>query len=197
MRVRLNDAVRSNPSSLASIPILGGAGINRTIPLSAVASLPVVPGESAITLRENQQRYIALNGNVEGRDLGSVIKDIQKKLAQTHGPRGVVVELAGTYESQQKAFAQLLSIMGLGAVLVYFVLVVQFRSFFQPFIIFTAVSLSLFGVALALWLTKTPLNVSSFMGVILLVGLVVKNGIILIDFTNKLMVSGLDVDQAL
>jgi len=82
-------------------------------------------------------------------------------------------------------------------VLVYFVLVIQFRSWVQPVTIFTAIPLSLFGVVLGLWLTKTTMNVSSFMGIILLVGLVVKNGIILIDFTNRLIAKGLSVDEAL
>jgi multidrug efflux pump subunit AcrB len=77
------------------------------------------------------------------------------------------------------------------------VLVVQFRSWLQPVIIFTAIPLSLFGVVFALWITKSTLNVSSFMGVILLVGLVVKNGIILIDFTNHLIAQGLSIDDAL
>jgi multidrug efflux pump subunit AcrB len=107
------------------------------------------------------------------------------------------VDLGGTYESQQQAFSQLLLIMALGIVLVYFVLVVQFRSWIQPVTIFTAIPLSLFGVVFALWITKSNINVSSFMGVILLIGLVVKNGIILIDFTNRLIAQGLSIDDAL
>jgi multidrug efflux pump subunit AcrB len=126
-----------------------------------------------------------------------VVKDIQFKLAHISPPSGYNFILGGTYASQQQAFSQLLLIMALGIVLVYFVLVVQFRSWAQPIIIFTAIPLSLFGVVLGLWLTKTTLNVSSFMGIILLVGLVVKNGIILIDFTNRLIAGGLATDEAL
>ncbi|PWT96630.1 MAG: AcrB/AcrD/AcrF family protein, partial [Candidatus Melainabacteria bacterium] len=196
VRVRLNDALRTNPSKLSQIPIVATAGVGSILPLKAVADISMLPGEGAIT-RENQRRYIAVNGNVEGRDLGSVIKDIQAKLAGIAPPAGYTFILGGTYASQQQAFAQLLLIMALGIVLVYFVLVVQFRSWVQPVTIFTAIPLSLFGVVLGLWLTKTTMNVSSFMGIILLVGLVVKNGIILIDFTNRLIDRGLSVDEAL
>ena len=197
VRVRLNDPLRIDPSNLAAIPILGsGVASGKILPLNALATLAVVPGEGAIT-RENQQRYIAVTANVDKRDLGSVIKDIQDRLKTISAPAGYSIDLGGTYESQQKAFSQLLLIMGLGIMLVYFVLVVQFRSWVQPVTIFTAIPLSLFGVVLALWLTKSTLNVSSLMGVILLVGLVVKNGIILVDFTNHLTARGLTMDEAL
>ncbi len=197
VRVNLIDKLRTNPNKLAQIPIVGTkAGVTRPLPLSAVASIKLLPGEGAIT-RENQRRYVAVNGNVEGRDLGSAVKDVKSKLSHITTPSGYTAELSGTYANQQQAFSQLLLIMALGIVLVYFVLVVQFRSWMQPLTIFTAIPLSLFGVVLGLWLTKTTLNVSSFMGVILLVGLVVKNGIILIDFTNHLMARGLSLDEAL
>ena len=197
VRVNLIDALRTDPNKLSQIPILGtSAGVGSTLPLSAVATISMLPGEGAIT-RENQRRYIAVNGNVEGRDLGSAVKDIQSKLAHLTPPSGYTMMLGGTYASQQQAFSQLLLIMALGIVLVYFVLVIQFRSWVQPLTIFTAIPLSLFGVVLGLWLTKTTMNVSSFMGIILLVGLVVKNGIILIDFTNHLIARGLTLDEAL
>lgn len=194
VRVRLNDSVRSNPANLAKIPILGNTG--KSLPLDALAKITEHAGESGIT-RENQQRYIAVTANVEGRDLGSVVQELQEKLTKITAPAGCSIDLGGTFESQQKAFSQLLLIMLLGVVLVYFVLVVQFRSWLQPLAIFTAVPLSMFGVALALLLSHTSLNVSSFMGVILLVGLVVKNGIILIDFANHLIARGVSIDDAL
>lgn len=195
VRVRLIDRLRNDPNKLSQIPILGSGNV-KALPLNAVANISFGPGEGEIT-RENQRRYISVNGNVEGRDLGSTVKAVQAKLAQIHPPTGYTIDLGGTYASQQKAFSQLLLIMALGIVLVYFVLVIQFRSWIQPVTIFTAIPLSLFGVALALWLTNTSLNVSSFMGIILLVGLVVKNGIILIDFSNRLMAQGLSLEEAL
>jgi multidrug efflux pump subunit AcrB len=197
VRVNLVNALRNNPNKLSQVPILGTmTGAGRPLPLRAVASISLLPGEGAIT-RENQRRYIAVSGGIEGRDLGSVVKNIQPKLAHVTPPSGYTFELGGTYASQQQAFSQLILILVLGIVLVYFVLVVQFRSWVQPVTIFTAIPLSLFGVVLALWLTKTSMNVSSFMGIILLIGLVVKNGIILIDFTNRLIASGLPLDEAL
>jgi CzcA family heavy metal efflux pump len=197
VRLRLNDRLRADPAKLSQIPIIGsGASAGKILPLGAIANISLVPGEGAIT-RENQQRYVSVNGNVENRDLGSVVADIQKKISTIAPPPGYNIDLGGTFLSQQTAFSQLLLIMTLGIVLVYFVLVVQFRSWAQPLTIFTAIPLSLFGVVLALWLTKMTFNVSSFMGVILLVGLVVKNGIILIDFANRLIAEGLDLDEAL
>ncbi|HEY9772652.1 MAG TPA: efflux RND transporter permease subunit [Planktothrix sp.] len=197
VRVRLNDAFRNNPDTLNQIPVLGTAnGEGKTLPLSALATISSQPGDSEIT-RENQQRYISVQGNVEGRDLGSLIAAIKKKLAKISAPAEYFFELGGTYNSQREAFSQLISIMLLAIILVYFVLIIQFRSWVQPLVIFTAVPLSLFGVVAALWLTHTSLNVSSFMGIILLIGLVVKNGIILLDFTNRLMREGHSMDEAL
>lgn len=198
VRVRLKDDIRKDPSKLDEIPIIGsGNSAGKELPLGALAKFDVHPGEAAIT-RENQQRYISVEGNVEGQDMGSVINQIQDRIAKSiNVPAGYRIEIAGTYESQQKAFKQLLAILCLGIALVYFVLLVQFKSWAQPLTIFTAIPLSLFGVTLALWVTRTTWNVSSMMGVILLVGLVVKNGIILIDFTNHLVARGLPLDEAL
>jgi multidrug efflux pump subunit AcrB len=138
-----------------------------------------------------------LNGNVEGRDLGSVINAISTRLAALKVPPSCRIVLGGTYESEQDSFHQLLLISALGIILVYLVLVIQFRSFVQPLCIFTAIPISISGAAFALWITKTTLNVSSIMGLILLVGLVVKNGIILIDCCNRLIAGGEDTETAL
>ncbi|MGH9549236.1 MAG: efflux RND transporter permease subunit, partial [Terriglobales bacterium] len=121
IRVTLPNNLRADPTKLSQIPILGtSTGMGRPLPLSAVASIVLLPGEGAIT-RENQRRYVSVNGNVEGRDLGSAVKDVQAKLAHIKPPSGYTVELTGIYASQQQAFAQLLLIMALGIVLVYFV----------------------------------------------------------------------------
>ncbi len=194
VRVRLLNSVRSDPQQLAFVPIVGTNGT--TIPLSAVATISPTTGEETI-LRENQQRYVSITANLEKRDLGSAVQEIKKKLANIQVPTNYSISVGGLYASQQESFAQLLGVLGLGVLLVYVVLVIQFRDFTQPMVIFTAIPLALLGVVLALWLTHTPLNVSSFMGVILLVGLVVKNGIILLEYTNRLLEQDLPLEEAL
>ncbi|MEH2115174.1 efflux RND transporter permease subunit [Nostoc sp.] len=194
VRVHLLDSVRRDPQQLDQIPIVGTTGT--TLPLSAVAKIKPTTGEEAI-LRENQQRYISFTGGVEKRDLGSVVQDIKKKLAGFKLPQGYILSVGGLIASQQQSFSQLLMVMGLGVLLVYLVLVIQFRDLLQPLVIFTTIPLALLGVVLSLWVTQTPLNVSSFMGIILLVGLVVKNGIILLEYTNRLHSEGNSVESAL
>ncbi|MEH1961545.1 MAG: efflux RND transporter permease subunit [Nostoc sp.] len=108
-----------------------------------------------------------------------------------------MLSVGGLIASQQQSFSQLLMVMGLGVLLVYLVLVIQFRDLLQPLVIFTTIPLALLGVVLSLWVTQTPLNVSSFMGIILLVGLVVKNGIILLEYINRLRLEGHTLESAL
>ncbi|MEH2301319.1 MAG: efflux RND transporter permease subunit [Nostoc sp.] len=194
VRVHLLDTVRRDPQQLNQIPIVGTNGA--TLPLSAVATIKPTTGEEAI-LRENQQRYVSFTAGVEKRDLGSVVQDINKKLAGLKLPQGYILSVGGLIASQQASFSQLLLVMSLGVLLVYLVLVLQFRDLLQPLVIFTTIPLALLGVILGLWITQTPLNVSSFMGIILLVGLVVKNGIILLEYTNRLRSEGQSVESAL
>lgn len=194
VRVRLMDTVRNDAQQLPQVPIIGTNG--EVLPLSALATLTPKAGEGEIS-RENQQRYVSLKASLEGRDLGSAVQEVQGKLAALKLPAGYSLVLGGLYASQQDAFAQLLSVLALAIVLVYLVLVVQFRSLSQPLAIFTAIPLALFGVVVALWGTGTPLNVSSFMGIILLIGLVVKNGIIFLEYSNRLQGEGAPLDEAL
>jgi multidrug efflux pump subunit AcrB len=133
---------------------------------------------------------VAITAGLSGRGLGSVTKDVQAILDKTNLPPGVTYQLGGQYESQQTAFSGLLTVFGLALALVFIVLVVQFRSYLKPLIILFAAPVSLVGALLALWITRTPLNISSFMGLIMLVGLVVKNGIILLDYTDRLRAEG-------
>jgi CzcA family heavy metal efflux pump len=194
VRVRLNDAVRLSPRELDQIPIVGTNGA--VLPLYAVANLAKKSVGTEIYC-ENQQRYVSVEGELEGRDLGSAVKEIQEKLNSFKLPPGYRLDIAGLYTSQKQSFNELLSVLSLATLLVYLLLVIQFRSLLQPLAILVAIPLAIFGVEVGLYLTKTPLNVSSFMGVILLVGLVVKNGIILLDYTNKLQQSGMSLEDAL
>lgn len=196
VRVRAPDVVRFDPNALASLPIMTAAGRAPT-PLGTVATFTPVDARSEL-LRENQQQVVRLTADVAGRSLGDVMTDVREVLARHPAPTGIRLEIGGQFATQQAAFASLLLVLGLAAVSVVAVMVIQFRSFVEPFVVLLAAPLSFVGAILALLITKTPLNVSSFMGGILLVGLIVKNGIILLDFTDHLMRQrGLALEAAL
>jgi multidrug efflux pump subunit AcrB len=182
VRVRAPDSVRYDPASLASLPVVNTAtGV--PAPLSSVAS--ITPAESrAELLRENQQQMIDMTADVSGRSLGAVMRDVKSVLAANGPPSGIRVEVAGQYANQQESFRALLLVLALASVSVIAIMVIQFRSFIEPLVIVLAAPLSFVGAVTLLWITGTQLNVSSLMGLILLVGLIVKNGIILLDFTQ-------------
>jgi multidrug efflux pump subunit AcrB len=194
VRVRLNDRVRLDPEGLGQLPIFGANGA--MLPLSAVADIKTKAGEREIAC-ENQQRYVSIEANLVNRDLGSAVGEVENKLKDLKMPPAYSLQVAGLYASQQETFRQLAFVFVLSCALVYLLLVMQFRSLIQPLAIFAAVPLALVGVVAGLWLTGTPLNVSSLMGMILLIGLVVKNGIILLEYTNRLRAEGLTIDEAL
>jgi multidrug efflux pump subunit AcrB len=131
-----------------------------------------------------------VTARLEGRDLGSGVKDVKAALAKMKLPVGYSVEVGGQYESQQAAFRQLLTVLAIAASLVLVILVVEFRSFTPALLILAAAPLSFGGALLMLILTGTELNVSSAMGFILLIGLVVKNGIVMIDYAHHLQAAG-------
>ena len=187
VRVRAPDSVRFDPLRLGALPVLGGAGTTRRVtPLGSLATFEQT--ESRLGLdRENQQQMIAMTADVSGRALGSVIGDVQRVLAAHAAPPGLRVALGGQYASQQEAFRALLLVLGLAAVSVCAVMVIQFESFVEPVVVLLVAPVSFVGALALLLLTGTVLNVSSFMGLILLVGLIVKNGIILLDFTRLRM----------
>ncbi|MGI8657141.1 MAG: efflux RND transporter permease subunit, partial [Pyrinomonadaceae bacterium] len=183
VRVRLPDETRFDYSKISNVPITTPGGV--TQPLAAFADIRREAGQSEL-VRQDQRQMVAITAGLSGRGLGSVTADVKALLAKTRLPPGVVYELGGQYESQQTAFRGLLMVFGLAIALVFVVLVVQFRSYKEPLVILFAAPVSLVGALLALWLTGTPLNISSFMGLIMLIGLVVKNGIILLDYAGKL-----------
>jgi len=181
VRVRAPDSVRFDPLRLRELPIGPGG-----TPLGSLASF--TPAESRMNLeRENQQQMIAITAELSGRSLGGVMRDVRRALAEHAAPTGIRVALGGQYESQQEAFRALLLVLVLAVVSVCAVMVVQFESFVEPLVVLLVAPVSFVGALLLLLLTGTALNVASFMGLILLVGLIVKNGIILLDFTRLQM----------
>jgi multidrug efflux pump subunit AcrB len=196
VRVRAPDSVRYNPNRLRTLPIVSPQ-TGATVPLGTLADFQ--PTETrAQLLREDQQQMIAVTADVSDRSLGAVVNDVKQVLAANRPPSGVRIELGGQYASQQEAFRGFLVVLALAVACVVTVMVLQFRSFIEPFVVLLAAPLSFVGAMGLLLLTGTPLNVSSFMGLILLVGLIVKNGIILLDFTHHRMQSeGVPLDRAL
>ncbi|MEO6526060.1 MAG: efflux RND transporter permease subunit, partial [Gemmatimonadaceae bacterium] len=168
-----------------------------TAPLSAMASFEPTEARASF-MRENQQQMITMTSDVSGRSLGGVMADVSTILAKNSPPSGVRVELGGQYAGQQEAFRSMLAVLALAAAAVIAVMVLQFRSFVEPFVVLVAAPISFVGAMALLLVTGTPLNVSSFMGLILLVGLIVKNGIILLDFTHhRMLTTGETLEPAL
>ena len=136
--------------------------------------------------RKNQERVVYVTANITGRDLGSVLKDVSVKLANEPVPRDFSINFGGDYEEQQKAFGELLLSLILALVLVYMVMACQYESLRDPFVVMFAVPLAVIGVVLMLLLTDTTFNVQSFIGCVMLGGIVVNNAILLVDHTNLL-----------
>ena len=182
IRVRYPNEFRFQEQNIQQYPIL--TPNKQIVPLSSLATITKDRGPNEL-LRENQRLMVTLTARLEKRDLGSAIGDVKKVLDSTKMPVGYIHEIGGQYESQQASFRQLLFVLALALAAVFAVVVIQFRAFLPALIILSAAPLSMIGVFLLLLVTGTPLNVSSFMGIILMVGLVVKNGIILFEYLRS------------
>jgi multidrug efflux pump subunit AcrB len=195
VRVRYPDSYRFDPQQMAATPVRGPDG--KSVPLGALAHSSTTSEGEIILQRENLRQMALVTGHLEDRDLGSAVSEIRGKLASLHLPVGYNVEIGGQYATQQQSFRELLTVFGIGAALVFIILVVQFRRFLPAVLILLAAPLLLAGAFALLLLTGTVLNVSSAMGLILLVGLVVKNGIVLIDYAHRLRDEGHPFTEAL
>jgi len=194
VRVRLPDAIRLDPNKLPQTLVKTSEG--KPIPVSEVAAMQRANGQGELR-RENLRPMAVVSGRLEGRDLGSAVAEIQSNLDKQKLPIGYSYEIGGQYLAQQQSFRELLMVFALAVVLVFTILVIQFRAWLPAILILLAAPLSLGGALLLLLLTGTDLNISSAMGIILLVGLVVKNGIMLLDFSEKLHEEGEPFDTAI
>lgn len=196
IRVRAPDTVRFNRLQLNALPIVS-TQTGAPVPLGTLATFQPVETRAEL-LRENQQQMIAMTSDVSGRSLGSVMNDVKAVLTAQPPPAGIRLELGGQYASQQDAFRGFLLVLALAAASVVAIMVLQFQSFVEALIVLLAAPLSFIGAVGLLLATGTPLNVSSFMGLILLVGLIVKNGIILLDFTrHRMQTDDLPLEKAI
>jgi CzcA family heavy metal efflux pump len=187
VRVRLPDSFRFDPNKLSSTLIRTTEG--KPLPVSAVATMERANGQGELR-RENLRPMAVVSGRLEDRDLGSAVAEIRSKLNRLKLPIGYTYEIGGQYQAQSQAFRELLMVFALAIGLVFMILVVHFRAWVPSILILLAAPLSLGGALVLLWLTGIDLNISSAMGLILLVGLVVKNGIMLLDFSEKLHAEG-------
>ncbi len=188
VRVRIASVA---PLGSRLLPTAGG-----TVPLSTLAQTSDAGASSDIT-EENGARMMVITANYGGKSLSSVIDEIRRALGSTSFPPGYTWSIGGQYKAQQASFREFAGVIAIAIALVFFVMVANFRSYRLPLVILTAIPLALIGVALGLYITHTPFNVSSFMGLLLLVGLIVKNGILLIDVANRRRLEGASVVNAL
>jgi multidrug efflux pump subunit AcrB len=182
IRVRLPDQTRASLDSIQNTVFNSGSG--HTASLGSLAQVTQLPPQNEI-LRENLQQLITVTGRLEGSDLGTAMQRVQATVQNLHIPSSVRIEYGGTYQEQQKSFRDLLRVLVLALVLVFGVLLAEFRNFSAPVAILTSSVLSISGVVLALLITRTDFNVASFMGLIMVIGIVAKNGILLRDADEK------------
>lgn len=192
VRVRLPAKDRSSLEAVEGLPIQTPSGRVRLKDLGRVVLVPGVTQSS----REDQRRLVTVTAGLEGVDLGTAIAGVRTALAETRLPAGVTAEIAGQFQSQQESFRNLETVLAASVLLVFVVMLFQFRSFRAPITILILMPLALFGASAALWATHTALNVSSFMGVVMLAGIVVKNGILLLDRAQHSIENGRSPDEA-
>jgi CzcA family heavy metal efflux pump len=194
IRVLMDPRAIARQETLKNVPLKTADG--QTVRLGQVADVVIEPGQLELQ-REDLRQYVRVTGNIENADLGSVISDIKAKLA--HDPRFTTgsIEFGGLYQQQQESFRNLLVVMVMAVVLIFTVLVIEFRSFLEPIAILSGSLLALLGTVAGLYLTGTSENIISRLGAIIGVGIVAKNGILMLDFVDVLCRQGLSLTEAL
>ena len=194
VRVRLPNTYRNDIDLLKSIRVTSPNG--NSYLLSSLADFRIDPGQSEID-RENLKQMVAVTSRISGRDLGGTVSDIKSLLnKKLNLPRGVTLEYGGTFKTQQESFQGLLKVLLAASLLVLLVLVIEFDAFLVPLYIYFVAILSLFGVVLALWVTNVNFNISSFMGSIMMVGIVAENSIFLAHYFYIFKNQGMDRHEA-
>jgi hydrophobe/amphiphile efflux-1 (HAE1) family protein len=193
MVVQLDEPFRSAVEDLSRLFVIGDGG--RPVLLGSVAEIRQGTGPVMLE-RKYQQRIVKINANPAGRDLGALSADLEERFRNMALPPGFSVQLGGQTVQQREAFSSLKFTSLLALMLVYMVMASQFKSLLDPLIIMFSVPLGMIGVIWALFLTNTTLNVTSFMGIIMMVGIVVSNGVLLVEYINELRRHGLELHEA-
>jgi len=194
IRVRFPQENRSSLESMSNTLLVSSAG--RTATLGALANLAELPGQTEVK-RENLQREVSVTARLEGVSLSTGIARVKKAVADLHLPSSIRVEYGGTYKEQQNSFHDLIIVLILALILVFTVLLFEFRSFSAPLAVLSSALLSTCGVFFALLITRTTFNVASFIGLIMVVGIVAKNGILLLDADQKFRHAGMPAEEAM
>ena len=194
IRVAVDHDAIANVARLRDLPLRTPDG--DLVKLSQLADIEQSPGQLELH-REDLRQNVMVTGRLEGRDLGSAMREIEEVLGKDPSIPPGTIEFGGLYEQQRESFRNLLLVLVMAIFLVFTVLVVEFRSFFEPLVIVFGSILALVGTVLGLWLTGTSLNVVSFLGAVIGVGIVAKNGILMLDMVDHLRESGLGLGEAL
>lgn len=195
VRVIFPASVRTSLDNVKALQVRSSSG--QLLRLDQVTDVEIDKGQAEIE-RENLRQMIAVTGRLEGSDLGTAISQIREQLAKdVKLPPGMTVEFGGLYEEQQSSFRELMIALVLAVMLVFVTLLVEFRSFTHPIAIVTGAVLALSGVLLALFITGSTLNVVSLMGMIMIVGIVAKNGILMLDAVEEHLNAGDTLREAL
>ncbi|TLY39924.1 MAG: efflux RND transporter permease subunit [Nitrospirae bacterium] len=189
----LAEQYRKNVTDLEQILLTSRSG--EPVLLKNVAAIRFNAGPVKID-RKYFQRVVHITANPVGRDLGSIGEELEARFAEIHLPPGFSIRLAGQVQQQRETFAGLIFASVLALVLVYMVMAAQFKSLIDPFIIMFAIPMGFPGVIWMLFLTDTTLSTTSFMGVIMMLGIVVSNGVLLVDYTNVLRRRGRPLREA-
>jgi multidrug efflux pump subunit AcrB len=194
VRVRFPADKRVSLDAIKNTLLTSATGHTGT--LGSLAEVTELPPQTEIR-RENLLRDVTVTARIEGTDLGSAIQGVQKAVERLHLPPSIRIEYGGTYKEQQKSFRDFAFVLVLAVVLVFIVLLFEFRTFAAPVAILASALLSTSGVFIALLITGTTFNVSSFMGMIMVVGIVAKNGILLLDADQRIRAAGASADEAM
>jgi CzcA family heavy metal efflux pump len=194
IRVLVDRTQIGRVASLRELPLRTPDGT--LVKLSQVVTIQETPGQLELH-REDLRQYVAITAALEHRDLGSAIADIQKRLSLDKSIPAGTLEYGGLFKQQQESFRNLALVLALAIFLVFTVLLMEFGSFYEPIAIVFGAILAMFGTVLGLWITNTTLNVVSYLGAIIGVGIVAKNGILMLDFVEHLRAEGASLEDAL
>jgi CzcA family heavy metal efflux pump len=194
IRVRFPEQARSSLDRMTNTLLTSATG--KTATLGSLATIVTDPGETEIR-RENLQRLVQVTARFEGLDFSNGMAAVKKTINGLHLPSSIRVEYGGLYAEQQKSFSDLLMVLFLALLLLFTVLLFEFRTFSAPTAILASALLSTFGGFLALLVTRTTFNVASFMGMIMVLGIVAKNGILLLDAEHRFRDLGLSAEEAM
>ncbi|HEY5579930.1 MAG TPA: efflux RND transporter permease subunit [Rhodoferax sp.] len=199
VNVRLAPEARNSPDDLQRLPFTLGANLDgsaRIVRLNQVATVQESTGSNQIN-RRDLTREVAINANVYQRSAGEVSNDIKSALESVNFPPGYRYQFGGSTKNMAESFGYAISALVLAIVFIYMILASQFKSFFQPLALMTALPLTLIGVVLALLMFHSTLSIFSVIGVVMLMGLVTKNAILLVDFAIRAREDGLERSAAL